>query len=102
MGGASVVYPSLQEPIHPSFGLRPDRDETKYRPGEETLLGSRLSRQVSFLVWGRGGWWWMDVFVLFGEGGGCGMDVMEFFARDIFDSWRSFQNNKNTENYQDF
>ena len=44
----------------------------------------------------------MDVFVLFGEGGGCGMDVMEFFARDIFDSWRSFQNNKNTENYQDF
>eukprot|EP00434_Breviolum_minutum_P026201 symbB.v1.2.023162.t1/scaffold2071.1/size90608/1 len=25
-----------REPIHPSFGIRPDRDETNYRPGEET------------------------------------------------------------------
>eukprot|EP00490_Sorites_sp_Unknown_P016438 CAMPEP_0114693224 /NCGR_PEP_ID=MMETSP0191-20121206/68812_1 /TAXON_ID=126664 /ORGANISM="Sorites sp." /LENGTH=61 /DNA_ID=CAMNT_0001986589 /DNA_START=18 /DNA_END=200 /DNA_ORIENTATION=- len=25
-----------REPIHPSFGLRPDRDESHYAPGEET------------------------------------------------------------------
>lgn len=51
---------SEKEPIHPSFGIRPDRDETNYRPGEETLLGEqqRWSGRCFFLllVLGVGGW----------------------------------------------